>query len=65
MIRAHRDKPVTLLGKDKFINNEWQIDRRARIDGHRRERGQAIYSADACQRLSTQPGAVGYCARGV
>jgi hypothetical protein len=26
MIRGHRDKAVTLLGKDEFINNQWQID---------------------------------------
>jgi hypothetical protein len=27
MIRAHRDKTVTLLGEDEFINNAWQTDR--------------------------------------
>jgi hypothetical protein len=33
MIRAHRDKTVTLLGKDEFINNEWQIGRRSEVEG--------------------------------
>jgi hypothetical protein len=27
MIRTHRDKEVTLLGKDEFINNEWRMGR--------------------------------------